>query len=127
MSEDTATRPASFRYVPPPVKWGIPTAILAILGFALIVLIANVVFAFVRIPAEWGGLIVWVVGYGVLLVGLALLTRYRGTGSWAKDFGLTFRWWDVLVGVGSGLVASVLASMIANPFVDLMGGGAAGV
>lgn len=53
------------------------------------------------------------------LVALVLVSRVRGTGSWARDFGLRARWIDLLglpIGVASQLV---LVPLVTLPFTRL--------
>jgi membrane protease YdiL (CAAX protease family) len=49
------------------------------------------------------------------------VSRTKGTGSLARDFGVAIRWVDVLVGVGVGLVALVVAAAVALVFSAVSG------
>ncbi|WP_026820924.1 CPBP family intramembrane glutamic endopeptidase [Arthrobacter castelli] len=97
---DGITRPA----------WGLPDAALGLLAFMLVPLAGGVLVAVLG-----GGqltpplillslVVVWVTILGVCL----LVSRLRGYGSLAKDFGLRFKWIDIAIGIGCGIVARLM-------------------
>lgn len=49
---------------------------------------------------------------------VAWLSRSRGTGSWAEDFGLRIRWRDVL-GIGVGVGLQLFVALLIGPIVEL--------
>lgn len=114
--------PGPSAYVIPNVRWGLPTALLTLVGFIALIAVLQIGVPLLRLPADVSNLIVWVVGYGVILAVLALITKTRGTGSWAGDFGLRFRWFDVFTGLGSGIGVHIVGGLLATILVVLVGG-----
>ncbi|MFS0732731.1 type II CAAX endopeptidase family protein [Microbacterium sp. 1P10UB] len=106
----------------PPVRWGLPTAAGFVVGFMAVILLLVAGVPLLALPADVSDIVVWIVGYGLLLAGLMVLTRTRGTGTWANDFGLRFRWFDIFTGLGSGIGCQIVGGMVAVMLVLLVGG-----
>jgi membrane protease YdiL (CAAX protease family) len=108
------------------VRWGVPTAIGMLVGFVALIAVLELGVPLLKLPVDVENLLIWVIGYGVILAALAVLTRARGTGTWAGDFGLRFRWFDTLIGLGSGLGAHLVGGLIGALLVLLVGGASRG-
>lgn len=48
-------------------------------------------------------------------------TRYKGQGSLARDFGLSFKWVDIPIGVAGGLVALIGGGMLGTAIDSILG------
>lgn len=115
---DTSAHP----YEMPPVRWGLADALGLLAGFVALVIALQLGVRALSLPSGIADLVVWTVGYGVILLALVLLTRTRGTGSWAEDYGLRFRWFDTLIGFGSGIGVHLVGGLLAGILVLLVGG-----
>ncbi|WP_213816970.1 CPBP family intramembrane glutamic endopeptidase [Glaciihabitans sp. dw_435] len=104
------TRFASLTYVPPGnVGWGLPDAAGGLVVFLFTIGIVSVAAQFVPDSArDAAGFVLNLIGYGVLAGTAILASRRRGIGTLAADFGLRFRWVDLLLGLGIGVVAKLL-------------------
>lgn len=108
-SADGITRPA----------WGLADAVLGLLAFMLIPLVGGVLIAVLGGGELTPPLIllslavVWVTILGVCL----LVSKLRGYGSLAKDFGLRFKWVDLGIGLGCGIAARLLVLAVTSLLV----------
>lgn len=90
--------------------WGLPDAALGLLAFMLIPLAAGLLIAVLGAGQLRPQLILLslVVVWATIISVTLLVSKLRGYGSLAKDFGLRFKWIDVGIGVGCGIAARLL-------------------
>lgn len=114
--------PAPRPYAPDPrVRWGAPAGLLAILAVAAVFVALLGVISATRLDPHWADLLAWVIGYGAVLVAVLIVTRTRGTGSLVADYGLRFRWYDILIGIGSGMALLVVTAPLTVVVEGLFG------
>ena len=113
-------------YVMPRVRWGLLDAFVLLAGVVALIIGLQFGVRALGLPSGVADLVVWVVGYGVILLSLWAITRVRGTGSWAEDYGLRFRWFDTLIGFGSGIGVHIVGGLLAAVLVLLVGGASRG-
>lgn len=105
VSPDGITRPA----------WGIVFAALGLVAFLLVPLGGGLLIQLVR---GGGGLTPPLILASLALVWFTLLSvcllasRKRGYGSLAEDFGLRFKWVDLAIGLGCGIAARLLVTLV---------------
>lgn len=114
---------SSLLYLPDPrIRWGLPTAVLTIVGIVLPLGALILLFGFGVVPYSPGA--VFVGSLGSYLVALAVpfaASRWRGLRSMAADYGLRFRWIDIPIGIGLGIGVrlAIVAVLIAfSPFLQ---------
>lgn len=114
---------SSLLYLPDPrIRWGLPTAVLTIVGIVLPLGALILLFGFGVIP--YSPAAVFVGSFGSYLVALAvpfIASRWRGLRSMAADYGLRFRWIDIPIGIGLGIGVrlAIVAVLIAfSPFLQ---------
>jgi uncharacterized protein len=99
-------------YSPPATRWGIVDV-----GIGLLVLVA-VLFGGASITSIIPGLDpnsgqFWfgIIAYGLIVVYLVIVSFTRGQRSLVKDFGLSFRWIDLPLGLGIAVAARILSAI----------------
>jgi len=120
----SAARRAEARlpYAPSPAtRWGTPTALVTFVALIALLVVVEVARSLQLLPGELGSMIMWIIFDGGVLVALAIVCRRFGSGTWATDFGLRFRWFDVLIGLGSGIGVHLVAGMLTEFVQALMG------
>lgn len=96
--------------VPWRVRWGVADVGLAIGALALSVIVGSLLVASgVDWSADAVQFAVGMAGYILVVAVIVRASFSRGQRSLAKDFGLSFRWVDVLIGVGVGIGARILS------------------
>jgi hypothetical protein len=102
-------------------------AVLAtVVGIVASVIVAGIALSAADIENS-DDLALWAVGLLELPLWLGLFgvplwaTLRKGTGSLARDFGLRMRWTDAPLGLGVGLAAQLVLSLLAPPLYRLMG------
>lgn len=114
---------SSLRYLPDPrIRWGLPTAVLSLVGIVLPLGALILLFGFGVLPYSPGA--VFAGSFGSYLLALAVpfaASRLRGLRSMAADYGLRFRWIDVPIGIGLGIgvrLVIVLVLIAFSPFLQ---------
>jgi membrane protease YdiL (CAAX protease family) len=107
-TEPAAPAPASAEkrvpYAPDPrVRWGLPAALLAVVAVAVVWIVLVAIVKAAALDENLASLIVWVVTYAAVIVAAVLIAKNRGSGSLRVDYGLAFRWYDVFIGLGTGV------------------------
>jgi membrane protease YdiL (CAAX protease family) len=118
----------------PPPRWGLPDVLLGLLSFVAGSFLggAGVISLGVLATGQDGtsftrgnvGLvgIVTLLGSWAGTIGfLVLITRIKGRGGLAADFGFRFTWWDPLIGLGAAFVTLVLSGLV-QAWVSLLTG-----
>ena len=109
-------------YAPDPgVRWGLPAALLAVVAVALVWLALVAVVDAVSVDQDVAGLIVWVVTYAAVILAAVVVAKTRGTGSLRTDYGLAFRWYDVFIGLGTGVGLLIVTAPISAVIEALYG------
>jgi uncharacterized protein len=104
--------------VPPGVRWGLPDAAIAFGVFVVVNVLAIVAVAFIGIDLtnedvfEGVNFAASLVIYGALAAAIVVISRRRGLGSLARDFGLIIRPIDLAIGLGLGIVAKIAAAIL---------------
>lgn len=100
-------------YVPPAsARWGIVDA-----GIGLVVLVvvlfggASITTVLPNLDPNSGQFWFGVTAYGLIVVYLAIVSFTRGQRSLVRDFGLSFRWIDLPLGLGIAVVARILSAI----------------
>lgn len=106
----------------PRIRWGLPAALLGVAAVAVVFVLVLLAVRGLGLDADWAQLVVWVLCYGFVLLVAWSIARTRGTGSLRADYGLAFRWFDVLIGLGSAVVLIVVTSPITVFLQALLGG-----
>lgn len=122
--ERTEARRAEARlpYAPSPdTRWGAPTALTTFVVIIALLVVVELARTFGVLSGEVGTMIMWIIFDGGILVALAIVCRTWGSGSWAKDFGLRFRWFDVFIGLGSAVGIQLIGGMIGQFVIALTG------
>lgn len=108
-------------------RWGIGDAVAAtVVGIVVSAVVAGVVLGVAGADSS-DDLALWVIALLQLplWVGLAgvpvYVSRRKGTGSLAADFGLRMRWSDIPVGLGVGLLSQVVFGIVFPPLYRLVG------
>ncbi|AND17600.1 type II CAAX prenyl endopeptidase Rce1 family protein [Rathayibacter tritici] len=113
---------SSLLYLPDPrVRWGLPTAVLTIVGIVLPLAVLILLFGFGVLPyspvfAVAGAL----ASYLVAMIVPFAASRLRGLGTMAADFGLRFRWVDVPIGIGLGLGVRFVILVVLAAFAPFL-------
>ncbi|MWV60408.1 CPBP family intramembrane glutamic endopeptidase [Rathayibacter sp. VKM Ac-2754] len=114
---------SSLLYLPDPrVRWGLPTAVLTIVGIVVPLGALILLFGFGVLPYSPG--LLFAGAFGSYLVGLVVpiaASRLRGLGSLAADYGLRFRWVDIPIGIGLGIgvrLAIVAVLLVFSPYLQ---------
>jgi membrane protease YdiL (CAAX protease family) len=108
-----------------PARWGLPDVVLAlvvfVVGSALVgasVVVGGVIATgeppvdFARGHAGLIGLAGLIGSWAAVVSFLVLTVHLKGQGSLRRDFGLSFSWWDPLVGAGAAVVTLVLSELV---------------
>lgn len=113
---------ARLPYAPSPdTRWGTPTALTTFVAIIALLVVVELARTFGVLSGEVGTMIMWIIFDGGILVALAIVCRTWGSGSWAKDFGLRFRWFDVFIGLGSAVGIQLIGGMIGQFVIALTG------
>lgn len=113
---------ARLPYAPSPdTRWGAPTALVTFVAIIALLVVVELARTFGVLSGEVGTMIMWIIFDGGILVALAIVCRTWGSGSWAKDFGLRFRWFDVFIGLGSAVGIQLIGGMIGQFVIALTG------
>lgn len=123
-SDRAAARRAEARlpYAPSPsTRWGTPTALITFLALIALLVVVELARSAQLLTGELGGMITWIIFDGGILLALAIVCSRFGSGSWVTDFGLRFRWFDVFIGLGSGIGIHLVAGMLTGVVEALMG------
>ncbi|MFF2050192.1 type II CAAX prenyl endopeptidase Rce1 family protein [Leifsonia sp. NPDC058194] len=125
-TEPAAPASASARrrvpYSPDPrVRWGLPAALSAVVAVAVVWIALVAIVKAASLDADAASLIVWVVTYGAVIVAAVFITKNRGSGSLRVDYGLAFRWYDVFIGLGTGVGLIVVTAPISAIIEALYG------
>ncbi|MBF4463128.1 MULTISPECIES: CPBP family intramembrane glutamic endopeptidase [unclassified Rathayibacter] len=115
---------SSLLYRPDPrIRWGLPTAALALLGIvlplAMLILLLSTGLLPFSPPIVFAGALA---SYLVALVAPVAASRLRGLRSLAADFGLRFRWIDLPLGLALGLGVRVVIFAVLTAFSPFLGG-----
>lgn len=117
-----ATAPRREPYRPDPrVRWGLPTALLAVVAVAVVWLVVVAVVKAAALGDDVASLIVWIVVYGAVVAAVVAIAKTRGSGSLRVDVGLAFRWYDVFIGLGTGVGLLVVTTPISAVIEALFG------
>lgn len=113
---------SSLLYLPDPrVRWGLPTAVLTIVGIVLPLAVLILLFGFGVLPYSAGLAFAGALAsYLVALIVPFAASRLRGLGTMAADFGLRFRWIDVPIGIGLGIAVRVVILFVLAAFAPLL-------
>ncbi|PPG08426.1 MULTISPECIES: CPBP family intramembrane glutamic endopeptidase [unclassified Rathayibacter] len=113
---------SSLLYLPDPrVRWGLPTAVLTIVGIVLPLAVLILLFGFGVLPYSAGLAFAGALAsYLVALIVPFAASRLRGLGTMAADFGLRFRWIDVPLGIGLGIAVRVVILFVLAAFAPLL-------
>ncbi|KZX20799.1 CPBP family intramembrane glutamic endopeptidase [Rathayibacter tanaceti] len=113
---------SSLLYLPDPrVRWGLPTAVLTIVGIVLPLAILILLLGFGVLPYSPGLVFAGsLASYLVALVVPFAASRLRGLRSLAADFGLRFRWVDVPIGIGLGLGVRAAILTVLTAFLPFL-------
>ncbi|WP_143588154.1 CPBP family intramembrane glutamic endopeptidase [Tersicoccus phoenicis] len=106
-------------------RWSIIDVVLAAVAFLVVPLIIGLALQLTLGPSVFSGgpgvfvslLLTWAVLLGACLIS----SRTRGFGSLARDFGLRFRWMDVLTGLIASIGLRLLTAVVAVIVVLLTG------
>lgn len=114
---------SSLLYLPDPrVRWGLPTAVLTIVGIVAPLAVLILLFGFGVVPYSPGAVFAGsLASYLVALVVPFAASRWRGLRSMAADYGLRFRWIDIPIGIALGIgvrLAIVLVLIGFSPFLQ---------
>jgi membrane protease YdiL (CAAX protease family) len=109
----------------PMPRWGLPDVLLGLLAFVVgsfvggAAVIALGVLAtgqggrdFARDNVGVIGIVSLLGSWGGTVLFLVLISRIKGRGSLARDFGFRFSWWDPLIGLGAAVVTVILSGMV---------------
>ncbi|GAB3270820.1 CPBP family intramembrane glutamic endopeptidase [Arthrobacter pigmenti] len=102
-------------------SWGLADAVLGLLAFMLVPLAGGVLIALLGGGELTPALVllslavVWATILGVCLV----VSKRRGYGSLAEDFGLRFKWVDLGIGLGCGIAARLLVLAVTSLLVSV--------
>lgn len=119
-----APTPAGRRepYRPDPrVRWGLPTALVTVAAIAAVWLVVVAIVRAVSLGDDVADLVVWIVVYGAVIAAVVLVAKTRGSGSLRIDDGLAFRWYDVFIGLGTGVGLFVVTTPISAVIEALFG------
>ncbi|GIT80719.1 hypothetical protein LLS1_23880 [Leifsonia sp. LS1] len=109
-------------YAPDPrVRWGLPAALLAVVAVAAVWIALVAIVDAVAAGGDIASLIVWVVTYAAVIVAAVVVTKTRGSGSLRTDYGLAFRWYDVFIGLGTGVGLLIVTAPISAVIETLYG------
>jgi membrane protease YdiL (CAAX protease family) len=113
---------SSLLYLPDPrVRWGLPTAVLTIVGIVLPLAVLILLFGFGVLPYSPGLVFAGsLASYLVALVVPFAASRLRGLRSMAADFGLRFRWIDIPIGIGLGIGVRLAILVVLAAFAPLL-------
>jgi membrane protease YdiL (CAAX protease family) len=104
-------------YVPPAsARWGLPDAATAIAAFVLLLVIARIVqqlLAETRIDQQLFTFVFALVAYGSMVGVLVFAAVKRGAGGFLADFGFSFRWVDLAIGLGIAVAARLFTALFA--------------
>jgi membrane protease YdiL (CAAX protease family) len=108
-----------------PARWGLPDVLMAIAAFIVgsFLVAAGIVvggmLATGESPVEFARLnsglisIAGLVGSWIAVIAfLVLIVHLKGQGSLRRDFGLSFSWWDPLIGAGAAVVTLLLSQIV---------------
>ncbi|PJJ55595.1 CPBP family intramembrane glutamic endopeptidase [Compostimonas suwonensis] len=95
-----------------PVRWGIPEAFAGVAIAIVLVLVLSWLVRTVIIDPHLQLLLSYLVVWVPLLGACVYATVVRGSRSFSRDFGLRFTGLDLLWGVGFGLIARAIASVV---------------
>ena len=114
---------ASDRYSPPAgVRWGLKQAVLGLVLFAAVIVIASLLVAVGVVEgSDLAQFALSLLGYGVLVGVVVFSSRRLGVCSLAKDFWLRLRPVDLAIGLGIGLVMKLLGVLWAAIAIGLFG------
>ncbi|HET7415467.1 MAG TPA: CPBP family intramembrane glutamic endopeptidase [Arthrobacter sp.] len=99
--------------------WGLADAALGLLAFILVPFAGGVLIALLGGGRLTPALILLslVLVWATILAVCLLVSKLRGYGSVAKDFGLRFKWVDVGIGLGCGIAARLLVLAVTSLLV----------
>jgi uncharacterized protein len=120
------THPATTRTrepyrIDPRVRWGLPAALLAVAVVAVVWIVLVAVLHATSVDGDVASLIAWVVTYAAVIVVAVVIAKNRGSGSLRVDYGLAFRWYDVFIGLGTGVGLLIVTSPLSVIIEGLFG------
>jgi membrane protease YdiL (CAAX protease family) len=104
-----------------PVRWGLPAAIIGLALFAAII-----VGSWFLGRAPWYphsdalGTVILVGTYLLLVAYLVVVARWRGLGSFVRDFGLELRWVDLPIGVGLAILIHIADIIVYTVAIEVL-------
>jgi uncharacterized protein len=115
MSEHEIPPQRSGLLPPQHVRWGLPDAAIGLGLFAAIIVGSSLLGSAPWFPrSDATGFALTAVFYAVLVAYVIGVTRRRGLGSLARDFGLELRWVDLVIGVGLAIAVRIAEVVIYN-------------
>lgn len=108
-------RPRALPDAPPPgIRWGLPDAAIVI-GIFLVTIGLSFLYLVLHLPAAQGPftLVDALASYLLVAVAVIVISRRRGLGRLARDFGLAFRPIDLAIGLGIAALAKVVQVVVA--------------
>jgi uncharacterized protein len=118
--------PGWLRFPPiPPVRWGLPDAVLALLAFLLGAVVASGAVLGIGVaatgedPAAFAEANIGVLNiagmmgsWGAAVGFVVAISRIKGQGSLRRDFGFSFSGWDPLIGAAAAVVTLLMSAVI---------------
>lgn len=109
------TSPAFLTYSVPEVRWGWWDVVYGLAAFFLALslqIVVVLVFDVAPDSADAFSFFSGIVTYAALVAVVIAASRRKGLGTLAADFGVRFRWIDLPLGIGAGLVAKIFTLVL---------------
>ncbi len=103
-------------------RWGLGAFFLGVGLFVVAEVVSVFIGGALKDLPEAAELLGLVLVWAAFLGAIAFATLHGGRRSVVADFGLRFRWWDLLIGIVAGLVLTVIASQLERLIITLVGG-----
>jgi membrane protease YdiL (CAAX protease family) len=111
--ESSSARFNSLEYVPPPgVRWGLGDAATGVALFLTVIGLFAIAASFIpALQSDVGNLLLNLFGYGSLIGAAVIASRRTGLRRLSLDFGLAFRWIDLVIGIIVAIAAKLMVSV----------------